>query len=346
MKFTLGAMSVGEILDRGLRVLLRRLPTFYALAVIVLGPQLVLELVGPLVIPPGTFKGMAGIPPGAEETFGIAMMRLAGFAFTALLTPLGLAAAIHIVSQDYLGEPASLGSALKATLPHFLPLLATTLLVSMLAGAVWAFSCCVGMSFWMVVVVGLAASTGGAATEPATVVQVIILLLVLFAALVPPVMVLALYGFFGPAVVMEERAGLDALARSKDLGEGSYLRIVGVFMLLALIFFVFYQVAPAPFELLWPPVEQIGDEPGKQSFIFHPENYYPNRILTFLVNVLPLSYILIVVTLLYFDLRVRKEGFDLELAARKPLQTPTADRPADDGFSPPPPRRLDEEPTW
>ena len=45
-------------------------------------------------------------------------------------------------------------------------------------------------------------------------------------------------------------------------------------------------------------------------------------LVTALVNILVQTYGAVCLTLLYFDLRIRKEGFDLELAARQQA-TPT-----------------------
>ena len=43
MKFPIGAMSVGDVLDRGLKLLLARLPAYYLINLIVLSPLIILQ---------------------------------------------------------------------------------------------------------------------------------------------------------------------------------------------------------------------------------------------------------------------------------------------------------------
>jgi hypothetical protein len=56
---------------------------------------------------------------------------------------------------------------------------------------------------------------------------------------------------------------------------------------------------------------------GGVKAVPHLSNAAINGIVDQLVNILLGSYVAICMTLLYFDLRIRKEGFDLELAARE-----------------------------
>jgi hypothetical protein len=49
MKFAIGAMSAGDVLDRGLKLLFARLPTFYLIHLIVLLPAFLFDLAEPLL---------------------------------------------------------------------------------------------------------------------------------------------------------------------------------------------------------------------------------------------------------------------------------------------------------
>ena len=44
MKFQIGAMTVGDILDRGLKMLLANLPAFYLINLLVLWPIIIFRL--------------------------------------------------------------------------------------------------------------------------------------------------------------------------------------------------------------------------------------------------------------------------------------------------------------
>jgi len=56
---------------------------------------------------------------------------------------------------------------------------------------------------------------------------------------------------------------------------------------------------------------------GGIRVVYNTTNQLINVILSFPFNVLVGTYASICITLLYFDLRIRKEGFDLELAAQQ-----------------------------
>ena len=49
MKFPLGEMSAGDILDRGIKLLFARLPTFYLINLMVLAPAILVQIAAPLV---------------------------------------------------------------------------------------------------------------------------------------------------------------------------------------------------------------------------------------------------------------------------------------------------------
>ena len=49
-------------------------------------------------------------------------------------------------------------------------------------------------------------------------------------------------------------------------------------------------------------------------------NYIVDTVLAFLLMIVAQSYWAVCWTLLYFDTRIRKEGFDLELAAQEQMK--------------------------
>ncbi|HXY30597.1 MAG TPA: hypothetical protein VEI06_07785 [Gemmatimonadaceae bacterium] len=99
-------------------------------------------------------------------------------------------------------------------------------------------------------------------------------------------------------VVLEERGVLDALGRSRDLAQGSRSRILGVQALSALIVFA------AQLVMTWPLMLLVGRDSARTAAIITD---------AVLILLFPLPYI--VATLLYYDLRIRREGFDLEVMA-------------------------------
>lgn len=121
---------------------------------------------------------------------------------------------------------------------------------------------------------------------------------------------LAVRYMLGPAVinVLENRSGRDALARSWSLTAENFWRIFGalsILMLLAAV--VTYGVSL--------PVQIVAGVLGEQN----PQLALPavvlSQVVSSLVSLLLQPLWMIGVVLVYYDLRIRKEGFDLMIMA-------------------------------
>ena len=136
MKFPLGEMSAGDILDRGIKLLFARLPTFYFINLVVLAPVILVQIAAPLV-----FQN-EGNPVDPNAIF--ATLGFLGFAImlTLLLYPLGAAAILHIVMEEYIGNKASIGQAASFALTRFFPLVGASILVGLLI-FVGTLLCCI-----------------------------------------------------------------------------------------------------------------------------------------------------------------------------------------------------------
>lgn len=136
--------------------------------------------------------------------------------------------------------------------------------------------------------------------------QGILILLGTLLCIVPGVIAFALL-FAVPMVVMVEGTGaMDALGRSNDLAEGNLLRVLGTSVLSYLIFFV----------------AVIGA--GMAVYLAAGEEGPLTEVLTSIVMVFTLPFPVVVSTVLYFDLRIRKEGYGLDNLAD--LRGPEAPR--------------------
>jgi len=122
--------------------------------------------------------------------------------------------------------------------------------------------------------------------------------------LVVPGVVLFVWLFLsGPVVVLEGRSAIAALKRSKQLGDGSHWRNCGFFLLLFIILLVYYLLIFAVI---------LG------VFVFR----FPNLINTWIPlaamdvpMLLFFPFIYIFSVLIYYDRRVRKEGYDAKALA-------------------------------
>src|SRR5262245_52963779 len=127
MKFEIGAMSVGDILDRGLKILFARLGTFYAINLIVMAPLLLFELATPLMVEAMRQSGgsMAIAGPFMIGFFGVTVL-------TVVLAYVGEAACLHVVGQEFIGERVTVGQALGFAMRRFGTLLGVSLMVGLL----------------------------------------------------------------------------------------------------------------------------------------------------------------------------------------------------------------------
>jgi hypothetical protein len=283
MKFQIGAMSVGDILDRGLKLLLVRLPTFYLINLIVLAPLIAVQLALPALVPAA---------PTSEPTPAQAIAALGGLLLALLLLglvllilqPIGTAAILHVVAQEFVDQHAGPGAAFKFALRRFGKLLGTLILAGLVVALGFILCIVPGIIFWV------------------------------------------WYVFVAQIVVVENLGGGRALERSKQLTDGFRGRVFG---LLALFFVLsaMFQGAAGLLELVLPTTEQVRSESpaGRETItvVYNYPNYVIHTLVTQLLGILVQTFQAVCMTLLYFDLRIRKEGFDLELAAQQQPPTTT-----------------------
>src|SRR6266852_2239690 len=105
----IGAMSAGDILDRGLKLLLARLPTYYAIDLLVLAPVLLVQLAIPLLQ-----MGQSLTPQSAALQVVVASLIV--LLLTLILQPIATAAILHIIAQEFIGQRAGMGDALRFAL--------------------------------------------------------------------------------------------------------------------------------------------------------------------------------------------------------------------------------------
>ncbi len=137
---------------------------------------------------------------------------------------------------------------------------------------------------------------------------VVCLLLCLFPVFFPAVLFL----FVAHAAVLEGKAGFRALGRSKALVAGHGGRLFGsLLLLLALYWTVGFAIEE--------PISLIADRVVSSSLPFLPalatHQQLADQIASYLTSLLVLPFIATLATVLYYDLRIRKEGYDMEILA-------------------------------
>ena len=132
------------------------------------------------------------------------------------------------------------------------------------------------------------------------------------------------WGFYGQAVLVEGTSATHALRRSSELVKGTWWRVLGIMLAIVLLSFMIQTVLQFSLLFAFGFTEVVSGEGGPQEMferMFSPQltawdnlaAYLIQSYINFFVSSLMLPLVPIGITLLYFDLRVRKEGFGTEL---------------------------------
>ena len=179
-----------------------------------------------------------------------------------------------------------IGGNLLASLLVFLILMAGGFLLAIAAGLVAAVTTGVGGGSAIGAVVGVALGFG-----------------IVAVGLLAGVLLWARYVNITAAVMLEGASPLGALRRSRELVRGAMLRTAGVVVLMVVLYMVVYLTLWALAAVVIRSAELSANVAGVLVVLIYP-------------------FIGAMLTLLYFDLRIRREGYDIELMSRALEQPP------------------------
>ncbi len=140
--------------------------------------------------------------------------------------------------------------------------------------------------------------------------------------IVPGILLSLMWAVAIPVAVLEERSLLDAASRSAELTRGDRLRVAVIYVLFLLLVWIVSMVINLPLTIAAVVSAMAGGvTPGTTA----PWMQVVGIVSSFLTQCLVAPLMTIAFSLLYYDERVRKEAFDLELMmATIDGQTPLA----------------------
>jgi len=283
-------MNFGEVVDSAFTMYVRNFGVFFKLSVVIQAVPTALLLYLQFRFSGATpDQSMAVVQTHLAELslLGIAWLVLAACA-TVILT----AGAIHVISASYLGREATLGDALRLGGSKLVPLVLVGLGKGLLAFIIYIVGVVV-----LVLMVGVA-SLGGAASGVVVAVSSVAALIWFLA------FVLSGYAVTTPVVVLEELpSSFDAFGRSWDLTRSFKLKVFGLWIVAWLLTWLI----PAVF------FSAIGYYVGLHA----PGWQLPLTIVNAVVNIALAGALPCVYTMMYYDLRMRREGFDLQLLGQQ-----------------------------
>jgi len=293
--FELKPLNLADLLDAIVRLYTRYFGRIVRIGAVVYVPLGVLNVVAAALV----FQGLDVTGPLPDRGFGV--VGLAAYGLLVILfwlsMPLVQAAIAKAVAEYYLGAETSVADAYAFALRRWPSLIAVALFTALVVGVVVT-----AVTIPTALLIAGAASLGGDAAPVAAVVLGVIVALVM----VHVMLVIVIKLFFGPlAVVLEEVGPIHALQRSWELTGGHFWRILVSLGLLWLFVVMLTGI------VVWP-------AQAAAYFVQGIPFGVTQAVLSALSAAaqLLLQPIQIVGTvLIYYDLRMRKEGFDLTMMA-------------------------------
>lgn len=321
-------LGLGEMLDQTFSTFRKQFWLFAGIMVVPQGLLAALNVIIQVTLHPVIYMQPQKNPEVAAHAAVSAMYAaLAGFAALipyAVLYTLALGAATHALSEIYLGRATTILASYRAVRRKFWKLLdvfisifirtfGILMLGGMVAGVLIA-SVAVLTIFktkpWLIVIIGALAVLGAIAG---------VVLLIVF---------VMRYSVAVPALVLEQITARQAIKRSVMLTKGYLWRLLIVGVLMWLISMTIISICQAPFSVAAVFVAIKGSQPSLWLTI-------PNVLLGSAASVATTPLFLISFAIAYYDLRVRKEGFDLQLMMEQLDPPESAGAPTPEPLLPP-----------
>lgn len=280
-------LGFGEILDEGFTLYRRNFTTFFATALV---------CVIPVTLISRAFEGAMVSPELTTPAEAAALLLLVPV--TMLLWSVLLSALTHETADAYEGrQPAMKGAYLRAL--RALPaIVAAWILIAALGTALMVVVSIVA-AIAVIPAAAVGGDGGGAVFGTAVALVAMGVMLLAFTSL---------FALF-PAIVIERLGPWAGMKRSHTLAKGGRLRIAGIILVTFLIVMLptlGLMAAAGMGAAMWDVTA---------AATLSPVQRFTQQFVTILASALTTPFMVTCLTLLYFDRRVRVEGYDLEAAA-------------------------------
>lgn len=236
--------------------------------------------------------------------------QLGGSLLQVLATVLLSGLIVVAVSRSVLGRVASSKEVWERTKSKFLPLIGLNIITSIISGLMMI----IGIVVFFVLLAS-AASTAETETElfqNLGISLVGLLILMVISALVSSYLSIK-FSVASPAMVLENLGVFAAIGRSWSLTRGNFWRLFGINILTAIITFMVAGIFGGIAEALGAIFIVVGSSSPEDMIASLNTTYILIMVMSTIAQLLILPFTSSVNALLYIDLRMRKEGLDVEL---------------------------------
>jgi hypothetical protein len=308
-------MSTGDVIDRAVRLYRRN---FAALIGVMAVPSLI-GYISSIMFLSGYARVLVAVEPGSAANvpaYAYLLLILGGagypvWLFTFLLAVAGLARAVG--DQVMLGEPITFRGCVSAVRHRLGDI--TLMGMLMLVVMVMLYIAFTVILFALIMVVGAVAALTAASGMPPWVVTVMMVASVVVAAglgVVAMLFIVVRFVFMPQVVMIEGQSAGSALGRAMRLGQANWHRFGAVLLFYYFISLSLVAALQLPFMVV---LYFLGIGPAE--IILNPAWNAVYTGFNQIASLLAWPILLVALTLLYFDSRVRKEAYDLELLARE-----------------------------
>jgi hypothetical protein len=314
-------MSIGDLLDAAFRLYRRYFLTFIGIVALLQVPMAILQLLAQI---PYTQALQRFTTRPAAPRLGSTFLDF--FPLREMLPYYGLLIVLSVVhylivynvmtgalanaiARSYMGQPVSILSAYSLGGKRIMSLIAASLAPFLIGLAIVL----VGAGCVIAALSTIGVRSSQSSNVALTVIAFLgmfglVLLLIVVALLVYVRLLLATQ-----AIVLEERGPMEGLTRSWRLVGQSFWRTLGIVLLV----FVFAYIIALIVQLPVLAVLAISGALINNLTLYQ----FVNVLAAYGVTILILPLQFTIFTLLYYDLRVRKEGYDIEVQAQQMSQT-------------------------
>jgi len=208
--------------------------------------------------------------------------------------PVVTGAFTYAISQSYLGEATSIGNSYSFILRRIGAVFTTVLLVLLVGGGLY-----VGVAVVVAVIAAI--------SMPAGVGAAIAVFVLVVAGIAAFLYVFTRLSLAFAALVVEGRKRMDALNRSWQLSAQHGWRMVGILLVTSSVVLIINLIITSAVGQVAAAAIQSRGLPAGQVIM---------GVTDAIIGLLTAPVMSIVLVLLYYDLRIRKEGFDLQMLAR------------------------------
>lgn len=306
-------LSIGDIYQGAFAAIKTNARTMFGFTAALLGVVLVISIatnyaIINLVLP--NYLSPSSPYAAVFTSLSGSFSQLGGSLLQALATVLLSGLIIVAVSRSVLGRVASSKEVWERTKSKFLPLIGLNIIISIISGLMIIIG--IAVFFALLASAASTANTDREFLQDLSIMLVGLFILMVISALVGSYLSIK-FSVASPAMVLENLGVFAAIGRSWSLTRGNFWRLFGINILTAVITSMVAGIFVGIADALGAIFIVVGSSSPEDVIASLNTTYILVMVMSTIAQLLILPFTSSVNALLYIDLRMRKEGLDVEL---------------------------------